>query len=207
MNMNAGTKFLMTIYNLFQPKLFRWTGNSRADLTETTPKRSLFGRNLQDWEITGGGSCLAGVVCGPSPLDGRQRTAQSHMSLVFPRTNAHCVCQVAAGSLCCRARIMDYIRAYWAETACSLWGKEGELGEEIPGENHLLWEPGRWQMLLQRGPRKLSRERAPSKCEPKCDLQKWERLGTWISQVPDEKGVPLEKTNGNFSAGGWDQTN
>ena len=51
-----------------------------------------------------------------------------------------------------------------------------------------------------KGPRKISWECVPSECEPKCDPHKWEKLGTWISQVPNEEGVPWEKTHGKFSA-------
>ena len=62
---------------------------------------------------------------------------------------------------------------------CSLQGKEERFWEEAEGRvyqrHHLLLEPRRWQMLFQRGPRKLLRGSIHSKCESKCDLHKWEK--------------------------------
>lgn len=117
----------------------------------------------------------------------------------FSLGQTHTLFPGAAGSVCCINRVTYYTWDIWADTAPVLLGSSAPFGERKPntekkqkkeamGWHHLLIEPRRGQMLLQRDPRKLSW--VCSQCQSNSHLQKWERLGPECLKSPVKK-VPL----------------
>lgn len=122
----------MTIYNLFQPKLFRWAENSCEDLMEST-KRDPFSAEFSKTEK----SCQVAllqleVTAGHPTLDGPQKAEPSHtnsMSVVFLRTKVNFVFPGEAGSPSCRNHVTYYIGGIWAERAPVLMGSSAPFRE------------------------------------------------------------------------------
>lgn len=133
--------------------------------------------------------------------------------MVFLRTNVHTVFPGAAGSVYCINRVTYYTWDIWADTAPVLMGSAAPFGERKPntekkqkkeamGWHHLLIEPRRGQMLLQRDPRKLSW--VCSQCKSNCHLQKWERLGPECLKSPVKKVSLWRKQMANsLLVGNW----
>lgn len=152
-----------------------------GDLIENTQKRSPFGRILQAPEITECGSCLA------SPqAPHRLRDSPSAWHVVVSSGQRHAAFPAAAGSLSCINRVPCYIGEILVETVPVLLDSSAlfreRKGHFVKRQKKEFTDSTICSESLQCG--KCHFKRIPanlwvnvhSKCESRCELQKWEKL-------------------------------